>query len=593
MRKKDFCFIFKEIDLFGKEPDIYYRGKQRKTSWMGRICTWIYICIYIFFFVYKVVRMFKRSDVSFSETNSSTGGLPKIQLNKELFTYAIALSDNYQKPFIDRGIYHPEGLIVFKRTINRVEQTYYLPLIFDICDINDFGKDHQKFAKNLNLSNFYCFKNLDVDFEGYSSAENSTQIMITINKCTADNNGGYPCKSDEEIYSKLNNQNLLIMSQDYDITPFDFENPVKPKLNINTCPISLTEYQTFVGYYQLTNIETDYNLFGFEALSDIRSKKYLVYHSALIMNTKRNELDSKIIQYLIVMNDKVLTNLRRYTQLVDVLGDVGGLMEVMESVFGVICILVSDILYDKTMVNNLFSFNLQDYMIKIKDKHRAKKSISEKIEKLSNFNNEDNFDKKTIDIAKKVRNKINHENTIYTRKDSIKPKVKINKSLNKTNMSNNNNNISSSRQKGLINKNTINIPKSAFVPKNNILKENNNEFDSNLNNIKIFENVHEILDFSMNAQPRVINKLNTNIFCTYFCFCCSRRRANFANILLDEAMGIITEKLDIYNIFRNMYYIDDIKNKNNYEFEDLEFTDDCKEKLQKVSNKIYNSFYQL
>ena len=77
--------IFKEIDLFGKEPDIYYKGKQRKTTWVGRICTWLYIIIYIFFFAYKLVRMFKRLDVSFSETNSSTGGLPKIHLNKELF----------------------------------------------------------------------------------------------------------------------------------------------------------------------------------------------------------------------------------------------------------------------------------------------------------------------------------------------------------------------------------------------------------------------------------------------------------------------------------------------------------------------------
>ena len=66
------------------------------------------------------------------------------------------------------------------------------------------------------------------------------------------------------------------------------------------------------------------------------------------------------------MNEKVLTNQRKYTQFVDVLGDVGGLMEVIHSVFGVICFLVADILYDKTMVNNLFSFNLEENIIKIK-----------------------------------------------------------------------------------------------------------------------------------------------------------------------------------------------------------------------------------
>ena len=176
--------IFKEIDLFGKEPDIYYKGKQRKTTWMGRICTWIYIIIYIFFFVYKLVRMFKRLDVSFSETNSSTGGLPKIHLNKELFVYAIALSDNNQDPFIDETIYHPEGVIVSTKTINGKAIPDYKPIEFGICNINDFGKGHQQYAQRINLSNYYCFKNLDIDFEGYSSAENSTSIMVTINKCT-------------------------------------------------------------------------------------------------------------------------------------------------------------------------------------------------------------------------------------------------------------------------------------------------------------------------------------------------------------------------------------------------------------------------
>ena len=62
---------------------------------------------------------------------------------------------------------------------------------------------------------------------------------------------------------------------------------------------------------------------------------------------------------------------------------------------------------------------------------------------------------------------------------------------------------------------------------------------------------------------------------------------------MDEAMKIITDKLDIYNIFRNMYYVDDIKKKNNYIYEDIEISDECKQKLKEISNKIYNSFYQL
>ena len=42
--------LIKEIDLYGKEPDIYYKGKQRKNIMDGKnIYIDIYNNIYIFF----------------------------------------------------------------------------------------------------------------------------------------------------------------------------------------------------------------------------------------------------------------------------------------------------------------------------------------------------------------------------------------------------------------------------------------------------------------------------------------------------------------------------------------------------------------
>ena len=45
-------------------------------------------------------------------------------------------------------------------------------------------------------------------------------------------------------------------------------------------------------------------------------------------------------------------------------------------------------------------------------------------------------------------------------------------------------------------------------------------------------------------------------------------------------------------MFRNMYYIDDLKQLNNYEYKDREFSDECKRQLKEISLKIYNSFYE-
>jgi hypothetical protein len=596
MRNYSYFQIFKEIDLFGKEPDLYYKGKQRKTTWMGRICTWIYIFIYIFFLIYKLVRMFKRLDVSFSETNSSTGGLPKIHLNKELFTYGLALSDDYGFPIYDETIYFPEAFLVGKRTINGIPQPIYAPIDFGICDINDFGKNFQQFTTSLDLKKYYCFKNLDIDFEGYTSAENFTSILINIKRCKIKDKYGNPCKDDTIIDSALNGKNLIIFSEDFELVPYNYKKPVKEKFTVNNCPIRLDQLQTFVGYYQLVDIQTENNLFGFEAFSNIKSEKYIIYHSALIMAYQNFPGMQEVMTYNIMLKENTLTNRRTYTQFIDVLGDVGGLMEVVESVFGVMCLLVADILYDKTMVNNLFSFDLNSYSIRVKNKLKNKIIVNDvKILNLNNKNDNNihnngiynnnlvNSDKKIIEISK--------NNTIKKDKPSSnKAKLQAKKTFNPAD-NNSNININSSERSSYLKKSTIKIPKkSIFEPK--IKNEDYNGAELNIEDVKIYDNEKQITDKIINPK-RLIKKIDTNIFCTYFCFCCVRKRQNFGNVLLDEAMDIITDKLDIYNMFRNFYFIDDIKAKWNYEYKDFEMSEECKNRLKDVSHKIIDSFYRL
>ena len=113
-----------------------------------------------------------------------------------------------------------------------------------------------------------------------------------------------------------------------------------------------------------------------------------------------------------------------------------------------------------------------------------------------------------------------------------------------------------------------------------------------IEDVKIYDNEKQVNDEILDKR-RVIKKIDTNIFCTYFCFCCVRKRNNFGNVLLDEGMGIITDKLDIYNMFRNLYFIDEIKKNTNYKYNDIVMSDECKNRLKEVSHKIVDSFYRL
>ena len=580
MKKYSFFKIIKEIDLFGKEPDIYYKGKQRKTTWMGRILTWIYIGFYVFFFIYKLVRMFNRLDASFTETNGSTGGLPNIHLNKEIFTYGLALSDAYGQPVFDETIYKPEAFLVGMKTIKGQIHPINRTIRFERCEITDFGQNFKKFTAKMDLTRYYCLKDFDAEFEGYTAAENFTTLIINLKRCVGQTSDGRPCKNDTEIDNALNRRNLIIFSEDFDLTPNNYEKPVKEKFTMNSCPIRLDQFQTFVGYYQLANIRTEQNLFGFEAFSNIKSEKYIIYHSALIMSYEMIKGQQEVLTYNILLKENTLTNLRTYTQLIDVLGDVGGLMEVVQSIFGVVCTLVVDILYDKTMVNNLFTFDLNNYSIKIKNKSFSNNNKFNEI-KTSFFNNEKN----EVKIDKKDFSK----NT--TLKSGENKKFKMKKISNQDNKNGiipnynekmtNSKNTSSTRA---LRKSIFNNPKS--------YKENDDQ-EFNFEDVKIFNNQEIPYEDKPKDKRKIIKKIETNLLCTYFCFCVVRKRENFGNALLDEAMNIITEKLDIYNMFRNFYFIDDIKKTWNYEYKEFNMSDECKSKLSAVSNKIMDSFYRL
>ena len=57
---------------------------------------------------------------------------------------------------------------------------------------------------------------------------------------------------------------------------------------------------------------------------------------------------------------------RQYSQLIDVLGEVGGFMELINSFFAFICSLFGDIFYEKEIMNSLFLFDTKRKLISIK-----------------------------------------------------------------------------------------------------------------------------------------------------------------------------------------------------------------------------------
>ena len=64
----------------------------------------------------------------------------------------------------------------------------------------------------------------------------------------------------------------------------------------------------------------------------------------------------------------------------------------------------------------------------------------------------------------------------------------------------------------------------------------------------------------------------------------TRNRKNIQNILLDEGMNIISEKMDIFNMFKKIYKDEELQEK--IKNTNIEMSDECKLKLQSLNNKV-------
>ena len=85
--------------------------------------------------------------------------------------------------------------------------------------------------------------------------------------------------------------------------------------------------------------------------------------------------NSSFCDFTIKLSENVRIHRRTYTNLITILGDAGGLLEIVFTLFRLITSFSVDILYDISLVNNLFNFNLDKRIFVSKD-IKIKQNIS-------------------------------------------------------------------------------------------------------------------------------------------------------------------------------------------------------------------------
>ena len=529
------CRLIKDIDMFGKEPELYYKTRPKKTSWIGRILSFSFVLIYFAFFIYKFIKMLRRVDVTFYDTFTYASSPPIVPITHENFYIAFALEDpNSYDPFINEGVYYPKAS--FKRAEMKGEQFDWqvVPLEVEKCNLNKFGKNYQNLYKNIDLDNYYCFKDINnFNLEGHFSYLQYSFFYIEFFPCVNNSNitDGNKCEPKEIIEYYLDNTFVSLEMEDIELTPKNFEKPIRER-NVDVyTTVGAKLFEELHVFFEVVNIETDMDWFGFDEFENIKSQIYLKYDETFIMsNIIQKDVyktGEKFADVTFKLSENMRTQRRVYTKFVTILGDVGGFMEVIFTLFRIISSFSVDILYEVSMVNRLFNFDLNKKNVVLKeitdiedDKTAtfSKKKRKREKEKEKDSENEKNPDQNDINIINPRKRTHRKTTKSLTQKKSI-----YNYNLNDLN----NMNLSSSKSKAYI------------------------QDDADLDNKKtVFENSK--VDSSYNEKS-LVKKVRMNRACIYLWFCFVRRRRITENVLLNEGMDLISKRLDIFNIFEKIY----------------------------------------
>ena len=563
-----------DFDLFGKTPELYYNGKSKKSSTFGIVLTIIYIILYIAFLIYKLVRMFKRIDMTFYDSYTFKG-LPSIKLTNNEFYGGFGMGGR-----IDEQMYYLTVNYVRQAKVNGVwVEEENRELETEICRFEMFGPDYQEIFADQPLKNYYCIKDVkDLVLEGYSNLERYSYFNVKFYPCVGVSKDGIPCY-DYNTKKLFFTQNVIELKlQDNDLNPEDYKMPVERRQVDMNSPVFKDIFQLIYSYIQIVNIETDEDITGLNFFTDtIRKEQYTRYDESFIITSPLFYGDilrtgGPIADVTLQLSAKVLTEKRQYMQLIDVLGDVGGLMEILYSLFSVVSSLVTEILYDRSLVNKLFSFDLKKkYVVFNKARNRGlQTNVDNTLKDIRRID--------SVNLQEKYKElKDNKDIIVFSKENSGDQTIEA-----KTNVPSTKKKVIKVIKKRKTQKNST--AKTLFQLKEQNTQEQN--IPNNENKLSVDENKNIISVNNIPNEPIItVNDANISededlrkVYINNWLICCfwfTNKKKNVNRVLFEEGSKIITERLDIMNMFNHLFIADIVQKKIGVEARGINMSENC------------------
>ena len=555
------------FDMYARSPNFYFKNHDRINTYFGTLLTLVYIIVSLTLFIYHSIITIQRKNFKVHDSTIYGQEMPFIDLNSNILYFAFGLEDPLtMNRFIDDSIYIPKIVFVDKAKINdELVTVYQQNLEIEKCKVINFGENYQHLFLEDELNNSYCLKKFEqnLTLAGGYKYERFSYIRIRIYPCVNSSENNFSCKSQEEIDHFMSSGYFSIILKDIGLNPANYSIPVIPTLQDLYTTIDKRIYKNYILNLGVTEIHTDIGLFQ----EDIKTQKYLQFRKEMETFTFRNEEEyyqgKSVIIAQLKLDDNINVQTRSYIKIPEIFSTIGGYMQLMNTAFLLLTIIVNKFNLELKIINSIFKFNLK------------KKKLIMKLQKLNDYDdlhisNISNIHTPVVNF-KKMTNITQHLDLLDNKsKNSLMKENEINNisllnfSEDKNELDNNNKNKITILKKHKRKSNALPIENSKIENTKDKMSKKNlrlsqdhiKENGTNFNKKNIFNEL-SYKDFN--------DKIELNMFDYCCCHLVYEKRHKIIE-LYNITNSFYRKKLDVVNVFNLLLLIEKNLLKNNSEF---------------------------
>ena len=376
--------LFKSINIYGVDFQLLYKKEEIYHTILGLILSIISFTIVISTSIKYALELFDNKSFTLATNTLQIGGGASIDFSNVpiflSFSDLNGTSKTIDPTLINLKIIHQENTPIIINGENLINSTN-TEVKFEECKNNEINS--KIINEGYNIKNYMCIKegqNLTINGRFGDSVFGFSFLQILLNKCQ--NGSEIICKSEEEIIKYIENSYLNIIYLSHSVNHFNVSNPIIEIYRNDGFSFSLDYLRRYFYYFSPSIYESNKGIFYRKTHVHKFFEFELIYPDFIDkkVNVDYTKNNSSLIEVFITFYCREKHYVRKYISLQDVLGNIGGFLDIILKIFQYVSVYLSkkaficDIM--NSVVNNEFIKNGNFKKNKILKKFTRNESVS-------------------------------------------------------------------------------------------------------------------------------------------------------------------------------------------------------------------------